>query len=40
MKCCKENMTVLYCWDDSQLTDHAYNLYACEKCGKIIKEDV
>jgi hypothetical protein len=27
-------------WDDAQITDHAYNVYLCENCGMIVKEDV
>lgn len=37
---CKNEMRLLFCWDDAQETDHAYNLWACESCGRIVKQDV
>ena len=40
IKCCGQEAKLLLAWDDAQQTDHAYNLYACEKCGTIYKEDV
>ncbi|MHA1795577.1 MAG: hypothetical protein ACTSUK_05660 [Promethearchaeota archaeon] len=41
MKCkCGKKMKYIYGWDDAQETDHAYNLYACEYCGLLLKEDV
>lgn len=40
MKCCGQEVRGLLAWDDAQQTDHAYNLYACEKCGVIYKDDV
>jgi len=41
MKCkCGKEMRGVGCWDDAQLTDHAFNLYLCEGCGMICKEDV
>ena len=29
-----------FCHDDGAGGDYAYNLYACEKCGTIMKQDV
>jgi len=40
MKCCEQDMRNLFRWDDAQETDHCYNLYTCENCGDILKEDV
>jgi len=41
MNCkCGKKMKLIFVWDDSQLTDHAYNIYACQDCGRIMKEDV
>lgn len=40
IKCCGQEAKLLLAWDDAQKTDHAYNLYACENCGIIYKEDV
>lgn len=37
---CGSTMEMLWCWDDDQLTDHAFNLYGCENCGRILKYDV
>lgn len=34
------DMTMVGAWDDAQATDHAYNLYVCDACGRICKEDV
>jgi hypothetical protein len=33
-------MKVIWCWDDDQETDHAFNVYACEECGRMLKHDV
>lgn len=33
-------MTYLDRWDDAQVTDYCFNLYLCEKCGTVCKEDV
>lgn len=33
-------MKFLWAWDDAQVTDRAFNLYACEQCGMVLKEDV
>lgn len=38
--CCNQMVRGLAAWDDAQLTDHAYNLSMCDKCGIIYKEDV
>jgi len=38
--CCNQTVRGLAAWDDAQLTDHAYNLSMCDKCGIIYKEDV
>ena len=42
MECkdCKSKMKLVLVWDDAQMTDHAFNLFACEKCGLLCKEDV
>jgi hypothetical protein len=38
-KCkCDEKMKFTFCWDDAQ--QHAYNLYVCDRCGRICKSDV
>ena len=43
MNCkCGHEMKLIFVWDDAQQTerDHCYNLYACDNCGRICKEDV
>lgn len=43
MKCrCIDNkeMKFVWCWDDDQITDNCFNLYVCEDCGSILKDDV
>jgi NMD protein affecting ribosome stability and mRNA decay len=37
---CGQKMQCLYVWDDAQETDHAFNVYACDKCGRLLKDDV
>jgi 8-oxo-dGTP diphosphatase len=42
-KCkCGNKMKLSACWDNAQQTDrdHAWNLYMCEACGRICKQDV
>jgi hypothetical protein len=42
-KCkCGTVMTLKAVWDNAQQkeVDHAFNLYLCEDCGMIMKEDV
>ena len=37
-KCkCGEPMVFVWCWDDDEETDHAFNIFACENCGRILK---
>ncbi len=39
MQCkCKEAMKLLFAWDDGE--KNAYNLYGCERCGRVCKENV
>jgi len=33
---CGNGMKCVYVWDDVQVTDHAYNLYVCAKCGMMV----
>lgn len=42
MKVCKcgASMQLLFVWDDAQQTDHAFNVYGCDPCGRVLKEDV
>lgn len=46
MKCvkCEEELEGIYCFDtgggDYLGKDIAYNLYACNNCGTLLKEDV
>ncbi len=40
MICCNREMMFELRWDDAQVTDHAFNLYVCESCGKILKESL
>jgi len=37
---CGEEMKLKIVWDDAQATDHAFNIYLCDGCGMICKEDV
>lgn len=37
MKCCEE-MKLVVAWDNCE--SHAFNIYMCEVCGKIIKERI
>ena len=37
---CQIEMKFIYCYDDAQVTDHAYNLYACTKCGTLFKDSI
>lgn len=40
-KCkCGEEMKFMWCWDDDQITDHCFNLYVCDYCGMIFKDEV
>ncbi len=36
----QEAMKVVFIWDDAQETDHAFNVYACNSCGRLVKVDV
>jgi len=40
IKCCKKRVKLVLAWDDAQETDHAYNLYLCEQCGTLYKDDL
>jgi hypothetical protein len=35
---CDEKMKLVFVWDNCDT--HAYNVYACEKCGMLCKVDV
>jgi hypothetical protein len=39
---CGNQMVFVFCWDNAQQTDrdHAFNVYGCDSCGRIFKEDV
>jgi hypothetical protein len=37
---CGEKMSLLFAWDDAQETDHAFNVYGCDSCGRVCKHDV
>lgn len=39
IECGKHPMKFVYCWDDPSI-GYAYNLYACDGCGKITKKNV
>ena len=30
-------MVFVWCWDDDEETDHAFNIFACENCGRMLK---
>jgi hypothetical protein len=41
MQCeCDHAMKLVDVWDDAQETDHAFNLYLCDRCGAVLKHDV
>jgi hypothetical protein len=44
MRCkCGKEMNLRYVWDSGaleELGNYAYNLYACDVCGRLLKEDV
>lgn len=43
MKCkCEHEMVVVYVYDNGVTMEpgHAYNLYACDRCGILCKNDV
>ena len=39
---CGKTMKGIFCWDNAQQTDmnHAFNVYACDACGRLMKQDV
>ncbi|HET6494780.1 MAG TPA: hypothetical protein VFH61_05380 [Thermoleophilia bacterium] len=37
---CSEDLAFVACWDDDQITDHAYNVYQCLDCGLIMHDSV
>lgn len=42
-KSCSNDMEFISCWDKpeySDLLEYAFNLYICNECGTICKEDV
>lgn len=40
-KCkCGKAMTFIYSWDDAQETDHCFNVYVCDECGRILKNQI
>lgn len=39
MKCCDEEPKFISCYDNPS-TDYAYNLFMCDNCGSLFKEDV
>ena len=36
---CKEDMVFVARWDDDQITDHCFNVYVCDHCGMILKNE-
>jgi hypothetical protein len=30
-------MRGIWLWDDDQITDHAFNVFGCEECGRMLK---
>lgn len=37
-KCkCGAHMNGMWVWDDDQVTDHAFNVFNCDYCGRILK---
>lgn len=37
-KCkCNAHMTLTWVWDDDGDTDHAFNVYTCLYCGRVLK---
>lgn len=39
-RCGAGEMNFRWCWGDRRQTDHAFNVYGCEDCGRILKNDV
>jgi hypothetical protein len=37
---CDDEMKLVGCWDDDQVSDHAHNVYQCECCGVVAHERV
>ena len=37
---CGESMEFLWPWDDAQLTNHCFNLYACVACGRVARDSL
>ena len=33
-------MELVWVWDDAQQTDHCFNVWACDQCGRMLKEQI
>ncbi len=41
VKCkCGALMMLLFVWDDAQETDHCFNVFACDECGRVLYDSV
>lgn len=39
MECCDQLTKIVFVYDDTR-AGYAYNLHACDLCGKLVKKDV
>jgi DNA-directed RNA polymerase subunit RPC12/RpoP len=37
---CGERLVFVDRWDDAQETNHCYNLYTCDTCGRVLKDSI